>query len=240
MSFLRLFTIAGFSRAILILYGHWHDSNFEVKYTDVDYQVFSDAAEHVFNGNSPYKRTTYRYTPVLAYLLVPNSMIHESFGKVFFSLCDLAVAILILEIFKSEHTFSKNQPQETSFLQRKYSNWWLLSVWLFNPLTLTISTRGNAESFQAFLVHATLLCIMKGWHFSGGIFYGLAIHFKIYPVIYCLPILLYLWRTYDNKTTSRESASISTLSVNLVKAVYVFACSAGITLISVTWLMYQW
>ena len=33
----------------LILYSDWHDARSVVKYTDIDYRVFSDAARFLFN-----------------------------------------------------------------------------------------------------------------------------------------------------------------------------------------------
>jgi phosphatidylinositol glycan class M len=40
---------AALLRVGLIIYSEWHDSRSVVKYTDVDYRVFSDAARFTFN-----------------------------------------------------------------------------------------------------------------------------------------------------------------------------------------------
>ena len=43
-------------RAILLLYGLYQDAVSPIKYTDVDYLVFTDAARFVAHGASPYAR----------------------------------------------------------------------------------------------------------------------------------------------------------------------------------------
>ena len=70
---------------VLIVYGEWQDTHMEVRYTDIDYMVFSDAASLVASGKSPFERSTYRYSPLLAFLLLPNSVLHRSWGKFIFS-----------------------------------------------------------------------------------------------------------------------------------------------------------
>ncbi|KAM0001563.1 putative GPI mannosyltransferase 1 [Helianthus debilis subsp. tardiflorus] len=86
MNFRSLIIFSAFLRVVLIVYGEWQDTHMEVRYTDVDYLVFSDAAAAlVVVGKSPYKRSTYRYSPLIAFILTPNSFIHRSWGKFLFS-----------------------------------------------------------------------------------------------------------------------------------------------------------
>lgn len=61
----QLLSAALLLRLALLVYGELQDRFMSVKYTDVDYDVYSDAAREMAAGNSPFDRTTYRYTPVL-------------------------------------------------------------------------------------------------------------------------------------------------------------------------------
>jgi phosphatidylinositol glycan class M len=155
-----------------LIYGHFQDQHPVIKFTDVDYTVFTDAAEFVLSGLSPYKRATYRYTPLLAWIMVPNHY-NILFGKILFSLCDLIAGVLIYKIL----------------LQRNIKQYWgLTALWILNPFVAGISTRGNAESILALLILSTLYFIEKGHLKTSAIIFGLSVHFKIYPIIYAVPI----------------------------------------------------
>ncbi|XP_057464578.1 GPI mannosyltransferase 1-like isoform X2 [Actinidia eriantha] len=142
-------------RLLLILYGDWQDTHMEVRYTDVDYLVFSDAASLMESGKSPYKRTTYRYSPLIAFLLIPNSIIHRSWGKFIFSASDLLVGWFIHKILKL-----RGVPGTIC----TYS----VLVWLFNPFTFTIGTRGNCEPIVCAMVLWIIICLMKEWSSCNG------------------------------------------------------------------------
>lgn len=85
MEFRTLVVVSAVLRVVLIVYGEWQDTHMEVRYTDIDYMVFSDAASLMASGKSPFERSTYRYSPLLAFLLLPNSILHRSWGKFIFS-----------------------------------------------------------------------------------------------------------------------------------------------------------
>ncbi|KAL8453946.1 hypothetical protein Emag_001614 [Eimeria magna] len=62
---LLLFVAAAVIRGLLVIYCEWHDRNMKVRFTDIDYKVYTDAAQRVLDGGSPYERHTYRYSPLV-------------------------------------------------------------------------------------------------------------------------------------------------------------------------------
>lgn len=168
-------------RLLLIVYGDWQDKTQLVKYTDVDYYVFTDAAEFISKGQSPYLRPTYRYTPLLAWLLQPNITLTGTFGKLIFVFCDIMTGYLIYILCKSQNA------KETSAV-------FCSCLWLLNPVPATVSSRGNAESIMAVLVLLCLKLLQEDRVIMAAIVYAISVHVKIYPAVYAFQIYQYLSR----------------------------------------------
>jgi len=82
-------------RLVIVAFAKWFDDNSTTnKFTDTDYEVFSDAATYVYNGESPYRRWTYRYTPLAAYICLVNDLIHPLAGKIVFCICDIILGYI--------------------------------------------------------------------------------------------------------------------------------------------------
>lgn len=205
-SLIYLIFAALFLRIGFIIYGEWQDRTMLVKYTDIDYHVFTDAARHVYNGGSPYDRQTYRYTPLLAIILTPNISLHNVFGKVLFILFDVITGYLLYKI-QVERGFGEKISLISSCL------------WMFNPIAVTVSSRGNAESIMAFLVLATLYSALKDKPSLTAIFLALAVHFKIYPIIYSLPIFLFIGSRSRNSERVEIPNSVKQIPMFLIKYV---------------------
>ncbi|GBG26966.1 GPI mannosyltransferase 1 [Hondaea fermentalgiana] len=164
-------------RLALIAYADWHDEHVVVKYTDVDYHVFTDAAAAVAKGDSPFARRTYRYTPLLAWALVPNVLGFRAFGKVLFALCDLGVGQTLVQILCRQKL-----PAATA------KAW--ACLWLFHPYSVNISTRGNADAVVCLLVLRAGLGALEDRWVQAALFYGLAVHVRIFPIVFAPAFLL--------------------------------------------------
>ncbi|KAB5578236.1 PIG-M-domain-containing protein [Coniochaeta sp. 2T2.1] len=189
-----LYLSASLLRLVLLLYGLHQDANSAIKYTDIDYLVFTDAARSVARSRSPYDRETYRYTPLLAWLLVPtawrtassplgNAALFAS-GKVLFAVADLVAGWLIERILVSGTASGKGMSPAAA---RKYA-----AIWLLNPMVATISTRGSSEGLLGVLVMALLWAVLSKRTSLAGLLLGFGVHFKIYPFIYAPAIVWWM------------------------------------------------
>ncbi|KAG0680757.1 hypothetical protein C6P42_004692 [Pichia californica] len=191
------------------LFGLYQDANMPLPYTDIDYYVFTDAAKFISFNKSPFLRATYRYTPLLAWILLPttysNNKYWFSFGKFIFIICDLITGYISMISLPLNYKF-------------------LSIIWLFNPMVITISTRGSSESLLTLFVLLTTYFLLRNNGkknldiIISGFLLGFSIHLKIYPFIYTPVFLLYL----DSKQNILQPITIKRL-IFLISAIISFS-----------------
>lgn len=178
-----MLALALVERLGFLAWGAYQDRHMVPKFTDIDYKVFTDAAQFVAYGESPYMRDTYRYTPLLAWMLLPTAHEHLfAFGKLVFVCGDLVAGYLMIR------TFLYMNRHNAAFTERDACV--LASLWLLNPMVSAISTRGSSEGLLGAIVMLFLWLATTRRFFLSGLAGGFAIHFKIYPFIY-VPTLLW-------------------------------------------------
>lgn len=220
---------AALLRGLLIAYGAWQDKNFELRYTDIDYDVFSDGAELVLSGRCPYHRATYRYTPLLALLLTPNAFLHRHFGKLLFAVADLIVGYQLRSLL-----LRRRVPKR---IAERCSH-----VWLFHPLSINVSTRGSMESIVLVFLLGSLHALLSHRTAAAAALLAAAVHMKPYPAIYIPAYLVCLDSSYaviDNLSAPTLSDTKST-SRAVSTARLLFLLSFGAISLGLCALCYAW
>lgn len=228
-----LYTISILLRVVLLLYGLWQDANSPLKYTDIDYLVFTDAARFVAHQHAqgPYARETYRYTPLLAWALLPTTwqasgwlrVVYFSFGKVFFAAADLVAGWLIVQVLTMDRKLDAQRA-------RRFA-----AIWLLNPMVATISTRGSSEGLLAVMVMALLWAVLARRITLAALLLGFGVHFKIYPFIYAPAIVWWMddeRMSGGNKPASTQNAVLGFLTPSRFRlAVLSLATFMGLNLL---------
>ncbi|KAF2131946.1 glycosyltransferase family 50 protein [Dothidotthia symphoricarpi CBS 119687] len=233
-----VFTAAILLRVSLLFYGLFQDAHSPMKYTDIDYYVFTDAARFISSGQSPYARDTYRYTPLLAWLIYPTTWsgpVWFSFGKVLFAVGDVVAGWMMFRILRTY----RGMGQERAL---KFA-----SIWLLNPMVATISTRGSSEGLLGVFVTALLWAVLARRMAVAGFLLGFVVHFKIYPFIYAVSIVWWLDDSKMEKGKGGGSKSSTSLMSQVLDfcnpqriALAMYSIITFIALNAVMYLVYGW
>jgi len=213
-------------RLVLLAWGRYQDKYTPLKYTDIDYVVFTDAARYVSQGQSPYERETYRYTPLLAWLLYPTTFQSLfDFGKWLFSAGDVLTGYMIYNILQQQPSINSLGKGYGPSQAAKFA-----AIWILNPMVANISTRGSSEGLLAVFIIAMLWAATSNHIVSAGVLLGLSVHLKIYPFIYGITLIWWL--------SGKEPGS-SVIEKLFCRRVFTFVVSAGVTFLSLGFIMYS-
>ncbi|KAL3242800.1 hypothetical protein MRX96_020966 [Rhipicephalus microplus] len=152
--------LAGLMRAGLIVVGEWQDQNLQLKYTDVDYHVFTDGAAYVVKGESPFLRETYRYSPLLAVLLVPQRAASSGLRKsplLRDSILALIVVFSLFALLKNRDT-AAGLAYGFSVHLKMYTAVYALPIYLALQTRLPSGSaaKGELESWRSYLSRTTV------------------------------------------------------------------------------------
>lgn len=93
-------------------------------------------------------------------------------------------------------------------------------LWLLNPVSIIISARGNSDALIAAVVLMALAATTRQRPGLAGLLLGLAIHVRLYPIVFSLPIYL----SFRSKTSFLGFKNIPSLTPNREQLSLVSAC----------------
>ena len=136
-----LYCAANVALRLIVIYIAFVVDNSElaIRFTDTDYDVFTDAAMHVANGGSPFARKTYRYTPLAAYICLVNPWVHPLACKFVFVAFDIFIAYILWDMVELQLKRSKWETYTNKNIAL------FVSTLILNPMFFTMSSRGSND-----------------------------------------------------------------------------------------------
>lgn len=157
-------------------------------YLGLDYKDFYNASLLVREGENPYTIARYTTPPIPAMFNIPLTYISLPIAKIVMSF--LSFLSVLLSLFLAHRIF--NGPN------RKIDGiFFLVSIIIlfFSYPFHFLFDRGNIDGLVLLLISFGIYCLRKHNALAGFLF-GLAISFKVYPVLIILPLLI--WRRWKS------------------------------------------
>ena len=145
----------------------------------------------------------------------------ETLWKGTFSAADVAVGYLLYAITKD----LKGGSERVATIAA--------ACWLLNPMAINVCTRGNADAIICWLVLLCVRLLQRGCIIQSGAVYGIAVHFRIFPVILAPTFLLLLNRPSIRAPLGYRSSALACQATFSLIAVFTFFALTG-----VFWLLY--
>ena len=197
-----------------------------VRYTDIDYDVFTDAAAHIAEGRSPYRRHTYRYTPFLAVLLsLPMGgglrrrgllvLSTKYFGKILFCVADAICGYVILKLRARSSRRRQQQASNTTVMhenkqQRKEYNS------IIEKYVVQHVNNLSPEFIDAL------------WWLYNPLPINICTRGSAEALVVLLPVLLTVALTVHNDNNMKEQSSLQTKNKRRCIPIPLRACLAGV------------
>ena len=93
-----------------------------------------------------------------------------------------------------------------------------MKIYGFNPVFIYLTARGSIESINSvYYLLSYLLLKNKKTNFIAGIVYGVWVHFRVYPVIFGISIIIYIsnkFRNWGNISKFLFGAGVSFLAIS--------------------------
>ena len=169
-------------------------------FTDLDYKVYLDSSLY----DSPYERHTYRYSPILSWIMSPSYTFHQNFGKWLLAFFDFLACFFTFKMFAGRGDKGG-----------RYGPIVIAGIIYTNPFLIYLSIRGSCEGITMTLATAFLYFYFGGKangnmsalerrdngiidlqpcrikRYIAYVLFGLWVHFRVFPVILLPMFIMY-------------------------------------------------